>query len=355
MKNSNVPKYHQMLIPSLKALRALGGSANNDEFNAKVIKLMKLSDDVCKVMHRGRGNGTEVEYQLAWARTSLKKYGVLDNPYRGIWRFATSFNGDIDALSVREIVAKVWSRSKPKALIKNPRKGDATVGDKVENLDEGLIYILTNPSFPNHVKIGKTTDLQQRIKNLNSPACLPFSFRIYATYKVNKNLDAVESAIHTIIDKIDYNLRAREEIDSRRLREREFFALDAENAFEVLREIAKLREDEANLTKVKQSKQEKEEEQIAKTVEVQAGKIKSASFSFERKGIKPGTEIMYGKDNRQKAIVIDDKSVDYNGKHYSLSGLAAKLLGKNSSEGVRGPGFFKLNGKSLLDYPDVKN
>jgi len=107
-------------------------------------------------------------------------------------------------------------------------------------MKDSLIYILTNPSFPNYVKIGKTTDLQQRVRSLNNPTCLPFSFRVYATYKVETNLDTVEKAIHNLIDKIDYDLRAREEADSGRLREREFFALDAEKAFEVLREIAVL-------------------------------------------------------------------------------------------------------------------
>ena len=352
MSNLNVPRYHQMLIPALKALQSLGGSANVDEFNARVIKLMKLSDEVCGVMHLKRDNMTEVEYQLAWARTYLRKYGVLDNPSRGMWRFAKSFNGDVDLLSAKEIVTKV--RSMSRIPEKNPHKTDTVVVSKVKNSDESLIYILTNPSFPNYVKIGKTTDLQQRIKSLNNPTCLPFSFRIYATYKVDKNLDEVESSIHNLIDKIDYSLRAREETDSKRLREREFFALDAENAFDVLREIARLRKDEANLIQVKQSKQEKVEEHIAKTVEVQAGKTKSADFSFERKGIKPGTEIVYRKDNTLKAKVVDDKSVVYMGGKYSLSGLAAKLLGKKSSEGVRGPSFFKLNGKSLLDYPDVE-
>lgn len=49
------------------------------------------------------------------------------------------------------------------------------------NKDKGIIYILTNPSFPNYQKIGKTTDLKARLKSLNDKSCLPFSFRVYAT------------------------------------------------------------------------------------------------------------------------------------------------------------------------------
>ncbi len=32
-----------------------------------------------------RGRGTELEYRLAWARTYLKKYGLIDNSRRGVW------------------------------------------------------------------------------------------------------------------------------------------------------------------------------------------------------------------------------------------------------------------------------
>ncbi|MCD7771103.1 MAG: GIY-YIG nuclease family protein [Oscillospiraceae bacterium] len=31
----------------------------------------------------------------------------------------------------------------------------------------GVIYILTNPSFPNYIKIGYATDLEKRLKQLN--------------------------------------------------------------------------------------------------------------------------------------------------------------------------------------------
>ena len=224
--------------------------------------------------------------------------------------------------------------------------------------NESLIYILTNPSFPNYVKIGKTTDLQQRVRSLNNPTCLPFSFRVYATYKIDKNLDAVEKAIHNLIDKIDYELRAREETDTGRLREREFFALDAENAFDVLKEIAVLRGDEHNLVKGKQSKQEKAEAQVAKTVEVQSERTRAANFSFERKGIKPGTEIEFCNSGYigSKAKVVDDRYVEYQGATYSLTGLAKMLLGKTGQVGgIAGPKYFKLNGKWLNSLPDTKD
>ena len=48
----------------------------------------------------------------------------------------------------------------------------------------GVIYILTNPSFPEYVKIGYADDVNQRLAQLNRSECIPFAFRIYATYEV---------------------------------------------------------------------------------------------------------------------------------------------------------------------------
>ena len=48
--------------------------------------------------------------------------------------------------------------------------------------EKGVIYILTNPSFPQYIKIGYATDIKQRIDELNRSTAVPFAFRIYATY-----------------------------------------------------------------------------------------------------------------------------------------------------------------------------
>ena len=50
---------------------------------------------------------------------------------------------------------------------------------------KGVIYILTNPSFPQYVKIGYADDINKRLAQLNRSECTPFAFRVYATYEVN--------------------------------------------------------------------------------------------------------------------------------------------------------------------------
>lgn len=48
---------------------------------------------------------------------------------------------------------------------------------------QGVIYILTNPSFPDYIKIGYADDVKKRLKELNRSECIPFPFRLYAYYE----------------------------------------------------------------------------------------------------------------------------------------------------------------------------
>src|SRR5580700_4597259 len=80
---SNVPTVEELYVPTLQALKDLGGSAYIDELNEKVYEIMRLPEHVLNVPH---GNGrTKIEYRLAWTRTRLKIAGYLENSSRAIW------------------------------------------------------------------------------------------------------------------------------------------------------------------------------------------------------------------------------------------------------------------------------
>lgn len=73
----------------------------------------------------------------------------------------------------------------------------------MENKDQGVIYILTNPSFPDYVKIGYADDVERRLRELNRSECIPFAFRLYAYYTVPKRL--TDMKLHQMIDKLNPN------------------------------------------------------------------------------------------------------------------------------------------------------
>lgn len=88
MQNSriDIPTYDQLMNPTLHALKALGGTGTSDEIYRKVTELVAFSNEQLALLHdQEKGDQTQIEYRLAWSRTYLKKYGVLDNPSRGVW------------------------------------------------------------------------------------------------------------------------------------------------------------------------------------------------------------------------------------------------------------------------------
>ncbi len=76
-------QFHQLFNPLLVAMNNLGGSSSVSEMENEVAKILNLSDEQINEIHKG--SRTKLSYRLAWARTYLKKYGVIDNSERGVW------------------------------------------------------------------------------------------------------------------------------------------------------------------------------------------------------------------------------------------------------------------------------
>ena len=101
----------------------------------------------------------------------------------------------------------------------------------------GVIYILTNPSFPEYVKIGYANDVKDRVKQLNNSEAVPFSFHIYATFDVTERL--TDKKLHNLIDTLNPELRSKEKIGDK-IRVREFYHIKPEeiySAFESMAEV----------------------------------------------------------------------------------------------------------------------
>jgi len=107
---SIVPTFDELINPTFMALKELGGSGTNNEIYEKVIESQNYSDEVLSVLQNENSNQSKVAYRLAWAKTYLKKYGVIDNTNRGIWVINSNFE-NIDKFNVKELVKKVKEAS----------------------------------------------------------------------------------------------------------------------------------------------------------------------------------------------------------------------------------------------------
>ena len=206
---------------------------------------------------------------------------------------------------------------------------------------KGVIYILTNPSFPQYVKIGYADNVESRLKQLNNSECIPFAFRIYATYEVEERLTDLK--LHALIDQLNPNLRSIDEVDGKK-RVREFYAMSPEAAYALLEAIAeihgctdklKLWDMDANEVKAEEEAQEISEER----------KERLSPFAFSKCNIKPGETIYFYADPELTCTVVDDKHVSYNGETWSLTALAKHLTGTKSA--IAGPKYFKYKGEWL--------
>jgi restriction system protein len=102
-----VPTFDQLMNPTLQALRELGGSATTQEIYNKVTELLHLKGEQLELLHDSqKGSLTEIEYRLAWSRTYLKKYGLLENSSRSVWSLTATGRQQeqVDVAAVKRFV-----------------------------------------------------------------------------------------------------------------------------------------------------------------------------------------------------------------------------------------------------------
>jgi len=128
MKKS-IPTFDELMVPTLQALKQLGGSASIDELVPEIVRLLGLPQDVADLPHGSTGR-TELEYRSAWARTYLRKAGLIENSERGIWALtpAGSQSESVDGRKIARDVAKQFQVDRPAP----DAKTEATVPDETD-------------------------------------------------------------------------------------------------------------------------------------------------------------------------------------------------------------------------------
>ena len=204
----------------------------------------------------------------------------------------------------------------------------------------GYIYILTNPAFPAFVKIGYAEDVDVRVKALNRSECIPYAFRVYATYAVPFKL--TDKRLYEIIDKLNPELRNVQNYNGR-TREREFFDMSPEDAYSILEAIAEIHGTTENLQKRAMTHDEESACKVAKDFD----KKSAERFAFSSCNIPIGDKIEWYQDIDMAFKVVDDTHVEYEGEKVTLPNLAKRLLCKTGD--LRGPLYFTYGGIPLLD------
>lgn len=188
---------------------------------------------------------------------------------------------------------------------------------------KGYIYIMTNPSLGKEiVKIGYARDVEARRKQLSTTA-LPFEYEVYATYETSGNLE--DKKLHKLIDNLNPDLRVS--------KNREFFIMTAEDAYELLEAIAIISGSRDRLEKKPQSSTEF------------SHRTRKPPVDFFKCGIPKGAELVFTEDPTVVCTVESNRKVLYQDELTSLSAISDRIKGYSTA----GPSLFTYKGKLISD------
>ena len=165
------------------------------------------------------------------------------------------------------------------------------------------IYILTNESMQDLIKIGFTNgSLEERLQQLDRTS-IPLPFNIHYACEV-ENAREDEAWLHKIFS------------DKRVRPNREFFKMDPETAVIALKRI-KIRDVNYEFSVATEEEQK----------EIEEYRERRSRFDFETYKIPVGTEIYFSRDESKTAKVLPDNKIEFNGEGTSLGRSAQELLG----------------------------
>lgn len=215
---------------------------------------------------------------------------------------------------------------------------------------QGFIYILTNPSFPQYVKIGYTKNLEERLKEFNNSTCIPFAFRIYAYYETSEKL--TDLILHDMIDKLNPSLRSVDYFNGKK-RKREFYAMDAQDAFSILECIAQISNTEDCLHLVEPSESDIKDDEEATEIRIKRTSLPKMDWLLKQEIVHVGDEIYVINHPDEVAIIVNSDKVNYKGEEMSFNQFGCKVTGWKS---IQCYVWMKIKGQndSLADLREKK-
>ena len=124
-----IPTITDLIVPTVIAMRDLGGSGRNAEIRSVVADNLRLSEEDQQTPQGGNNpNVSRLEYRLKWARTYLRNAGVINSISTGLWEITEQgmTASDVEVLQW----AKQWGKAKPQ----NDAAEDQTV--TVDGIEE---------------------------------------------------------------------------------------------------------------------------------------------------------------------------------------------------------------------------
>lgn len=176
--------------------------------------------------------------------------------------------------------------------------------------------------MPGYIKIGKTNELERRVKELSRHSGVPLPFEVFYACEV-ENMDFVERQLHEAFGR------------TRVAENREFFTETPERVVAVLKmvqkrdltprnEILEFEADKKALDKVRKYKKR---------------------FDFEKYEIPVGSMFTFTRDPNITCTLVEGSNVNFNGEVLSISKAAQKALNKDWP--AQGPLYWEFEEETL--------
>lgn len=190
-----------------------------------------------------------------------------------------------------------------------------------------FVYILTNPKMPDLIKIGRTENLEERLKRLSSHPGVPVPFEVFYCCEVEDGPD-VERRLHLGFS--DHRINPK----------REFFEINPERVKIILEGWA-IRDATPEDDFV-----DSPEEQDS----LNRARSRQPFFTFPTVDIPIGSKLTFIRDETKIATVTGDREIEFEGTRSSLSEIALDILKTCyglKRKACRGPDFWIFEGETL--------
>ena len=196
-----------------------------------------------------------------------------------------------------------------------------------------IVYLLTNPVMPDLVKVGRTTNLEERLRSLSTHSGVPVPFEVFYACEVSDSA-RVERQIHEGFG--DHRINPK----------REFFRINPDRILAILK-LVELR-DVTPFEDVVEDRVEQES--------LNRERNRRENFKFSLLGLGPGSVLTFLRDESIQATVIDDRRISFEGKETSLSSSALEILrGRYGyrARTIAGPQYWCYEGRTLSEIRQV--
>lgn len=170
----------------------------------------------------------------------------------------------------------------------------------------GVVNVLVNDAFDGYVKIGKTRNLDQRLRSLDNTS-VPLPFRCVYAVEV-PNDDEVERLLHQTF--ADLRIRSS----------REFFDIDPQRVISAMKLTA--------CRDVTPKDDIAADEDGLRAIEKTARRPRKVYSLFDA-DLKVGDIVSYANNSAIEAEVVDGKTIRFEGAEASLSASAVTLLNRD--------------------------